>query len=193
MTSVASFLVGTVLSAVVILIFQSVFSRTVSEEEAGTVPNTGSYAGLLSSDPSEAVALTEQAGIAPDADDHSPSAEKWRSFFAVTSFAVGVFGSHFGLASLPSGSGYAYKMAIAGIVTGLIGATLSLLDPFQVGSDIATFAGFWCGLFSMATGVVGVIDAMTHHDPFARNVGIVATGIGALSFLLSIASVTYED
>lgn len=176
----------------VILIFQSVISRTVSEEEAGTVPNTGSYAGLLSSDPSEAVALAEQVGIAPDADDHSPSAEKWRSFFAVTSFAVGVFGSHFGLASLPSGSGYAYKMAIAGIVTGLIGATLSLLDPFQVGSDIATFAGFWCGLFSMATGVVGVIDAMTHHDPFARNVGIVATGIGGVSFYLSWLAVTYE-
>ena len=45
----------------------------------------------------------------------------------------------------------------------------------------------------MATGVVGIYDAMTHHDPFARNIGIVATGIGGVSFYLSWLAVTYDD
>lgn len=148
---------------------------------------------MLSSDQSGALAIAEDMGIAPDHDDHSPSAEKWRAAFGAMSFTVGVLGSHFGLASIPSTTGFAYKLALTGLVSGIIASALALMDPFQLGSDIATFAGFFCGTFSLVTGGVGVINAIRAHDPFARNVGIVATGIGVFSFLLSIAAVTYED
>jgi hypothetical protein len=187
-TSVASFLLGVVISTAVMLIFQSVFSQTVSGTGSSSM---NAYTTLLDVEASEALDLAEQMGIAPDTDDDSGQAAKWRTAFAVASFATGIFGSHLGLAALPGGYGYAYKLVIAGMATGLVGAALTLLDPLQMGSDIATFAGFWCGLFSLATGATGTL--LARGDPFARNVGTVATGVGVISFGFSIEAVAYHD
>jgi len=189
--SVASFLFAIAMTVVTTVIIQSVFSHDGAESNP-----TVDYTTFMVMDPNDmegSLLIAEELGIAPDGDDNSTEARDWRSVFAITSMAVGIFAAQIAVAGLYEAgvSAFMFKLGVAGVVAALIASALSFMGVFNTGGDMGLiFTGFWLSLFSIGTSVYPLVSGQS--NAFTKGVCITSLIIGGISLLLSIGAASYD-